>query len=273
MTRALYVRKQTLLLTSFLCLLLMIGCGGGSDSDSGGGGGQATTAKEAPATDAPAVDMATAATISGTIAFEGTAPEMELIDVSSEASCHSHNEANPIATETVVVNDNNTLRNVFLYVKSGLGDAKFSPPSTPVVLDQVGCRYDPHVFGIMAKQPLLIKNSDEGVLHNIHSFSKSGNSFNFGMPKIMESTKRFKKPETMVRIKCDVHGWMSSYAGVLDHPFYAVSGTDGSFELPPLPPGEYTIEAWHEEYGVQEQTVTVTQQETKEITFTFSSGS
>ena len=273
MMRALYVRKHTLVLMSSLVLLLMVGCGGGSDSDSGGSSGQASTAKEAPASDAAAVDMATAATITGSVAFEGTAPQMDIIDVSSEATCHGHNEANPITTETVVVNDNNTLRYVFVYVKSGLGDAEFPTPTTPVVLDQSGCRYEPHVFGIMAKQPLLIKNSDEGVLHNIHSFSKSGNSFNFGMPKVMESTKKFKKPETMVRIKCDVHGWMASYAGVLDHPFYAVSGTDGSFELPPLPPGEYTIEAWHEEYGVQTQTVTVSEKEAKEIAFTYSSGS
>lgn len=270
MMRAMYVRKQTLLLTSFLVLLLMVGCGGDGESDSRSAarGGQATTAEEAPT-----VDLATAATISGTVAFEGTAPTMELIDVSSEATCHSHNESNPIYVETVVVNDNNTLRYVFVYIKDGLGDTKFPVPDTPVVLDQIGCHYEPHVFGIMAKQPLLIKNSDEGVLHNIHSLSKIGNSFNFGMPKVMESTKKFKKAETMVRIKCDVHGWMNAYAGILDHPFYAVTDENGSFKLPPLPPGEYTIEAWHEEYGVQTQTVTVTQKETKEITFTYSPGS
>ena len=271
MMTALGVRKQTVLLTSFLVLFLMIGCGGGSDSDSAGG--QATTAKKAPAAEASAVDMATAATIAGTVAFEGTAPKMEVIDVSSEATCHSHNETNPIYTETVVVNDNSTLRYVFVYVKDGLGDTKFPVPEAPVVLDQKGCHYDPHVFGIMAKQPLLIKNSDEGVLHNIHSLSKSGNSFNFGMPRVMETTKKFKKAETMVRIKCDVHGWMNAYAGILDHPFYAVTSEDGSFRLPPLPPGQYTIEAWHEEYGVKTQTVTVTQKETKEITFTYSPSS
>ncbi len=93
------------------------------------------------------------------------------------------------------------------------------------------------------------------------------------MPKVMESTKKFKKAETMVRIKCDVHGWMKSYAGVMDHPFYAVSGADGSFKMPPLPPGTSTIDAWHEEYGTQTHSVTVSQNETKEITFTYSPGS
>ena len=261
--RALYVRKQTLLLTSFLVLLLMAGCGGGGESDSG----QATTAQDAPA--ASAVDMATAATISGTIAFSGTAPAMEIIDLSSEATCHAHSESAPVYEQTVVVNDNKTLRWVFVYIKDGLGDAKFPVPSTPVVLDQIGCMYEPHIFGIMAKQPLLIKNSDEGVLHNIHTFSKLGNSFNFGMPKIMESTKRFKKAEVMVPIKCDVHGWMKSYAGVVDHPFYAVTGADGRFTISGLPPGDYVIESWHEEYGTKEHTVTVGAKETKEITFNF----
>ena len=274
MIRASYFRKQTFLpVTGLLAVLMMVGCSGGGDSDSGSsGGGQASTAsKSEPA--ASAVDMATAATITGSVAFEGTAPEMAVIDMAAEGVCHEHGQSNPIKEETVVVNSNGTLRNVFVYVKDGLGDTKWPVPSEPVVLDQVGCTYIPHVFGIMAKQPLLIKNSDEGVLHNIHSLSKSGNSFNFGMPRVMESTKKFKKPETMVRIKCDVHGWMNSYAGVLDHPFYAVSGDDGSFSLPPLPPGDYTIEAWHEEYGTQTQQITVGAKETKELSFSYSPGS
>lgn len=246
-------------------LALLVGCGGNKEESA-----ETTATTEEPATQAaPVVDAATAATIAGSIAFQGTAPKMTLIDVSSEATCHSKAEAHPQYTDNVVVNPNGTLRNVFVYVKEGLGGATFPPSSEAVVFDQQGCHYTPHVFGIQTNQPLRILNSDEGVLHNIHAFSKVGNGFNFGMPKVMESVKTFKKSEVMVRIKCDVHSWMGAYAGVVDHPFFAVSGDDGSFKLPPLPPGQYVIEAWHEEYGSQTQSVTVAPQETKEVSFSF----
>ena len=254
--------------TGILCLVLVTACGGGGESGeqtsktTEEGGGTATQA-------APVVDAASAGTVAGTVVFSGTPPAMQLIDLSSEATCHSEAETDPVSTENVLVNENGTLRNAFVYVKEGLGDMTFPVPTEPVVLDQVGCRYVPHVIGIQAKQPLKIVNSDEGVLHNIHAISKEGNRFNFGMPKPMETVKKFKKPEVMVKIKCDVHGWMRSYAGVLNHPYFAVTGEDGSFNLSPLPPGEYVIEAWHEEYGTQTQTVTIAQQQTSDITFTY----
>jgi len=255
---------------SILVLALIAGCGGKEESKE-----QASTGEAKPAARqaAAAVDIATAATITGRVVFSGTPPTMQLIDVSSEEVCSHSAEGSPVYTENVVVNSDGTLRHAFVYVKEGLGDREFPVPTEPVMIDQVGCRYVPHVFGIQAKQPLKIKNSDERVLHNIHAFSKKGNGFNFGMPKVMESTKRFKKREVMVRIKCDVHSWMSSYAGVLDHPYYGVTGEDGTFTLAALPPGDYVIEAWHEEYGTQTQAITVTESETKEITFTFEPGS
>lgn len=257
---------------AFLIPVLALGCGGG-----GGGGGGETAEQASPAggqeepaaTGAAAVDPATAATITGRVMFSGTAPEMQPIDVSSEQTCAAHAESDPVYTQNVVVNENGTLRYVFVYIKEGLGDMTFPVPSEPVVLDQTGCTYEPHVFGAQAQQPLLIKNSDEGVLHNIHALSKVGNGFNFGMPKIMESTKSFKKPEVMVEIKCDVHGWMKCYAGVVNHPYHAVTGEDGTFEFPPLPPGSYVIEAWHEEYGTQTESITVAEKEAKEVDFTF----
>ena len=252
-----------------LVLALAVGCSGG-DGEQGGTTAQQTAKQSAEAPAAVTkVDMATAGTITGSVAFKGTAPKMQIIDVSSEPTCQAHAQTSPVSTQTVVVNDNGTLRYVFVHITKGLEGMTFSAPDTPVTLDQNGCKYEPHVFGIQAGQPLLIKNSDEGVLHNIHAFSKQGNAFNFGMPKVMESTREFRKPEVMVTIKCDVHSWMHSFAGVVDNPYYGVTGEDGSFKLAPLPPGEYTVEAWHEEYGVQTQTVTVGAKETKEITFTF----
>lgn len=260
------LRRHSVWCAGILFLTLAASCGKKEESQ-----GQVSTAdkKSAKSEAAPVIDEATAATVTGRVLFSGTPPTMQLLDRSSEAVCHEKADSDPLYSENVLVNENGTLRNVFVYVKEGLGDMKFPPPAEPVILDQVGCSYRPHVFGIQAKQPLTIKNSDGGVLHNIHTISKKGNGFNFGMPKVMETTKKFKRSEVMVRIKCDVHSWMSGYAGVMNHPYYSVTGEDGTFELSPLPPGDYVIETWHEEYGTQTQTVTVTQQETKEITFTF----
>ncbi len=262
---ALALRRSAVWCTLALFLALSPSCGGQKEEAAE----KAAPADQSTTPPATTIDVATAATVSGSVAFQGTAPKMTLIEMSSEATCHAKSEGAPVFTDNVLVNSNGTLRNVFVYVKEGLGGASFPPPTEAVVFDQQGCRYTPHVFGIQIGQPLRILNSDEGVLHNIHAFSKLGNGFNFGMPKVMESTKEFKKPEVMVKIKCDVHGWMGAYAGVLDHPFFSVTGEDGSFKLPPLPPGQYVIEAWHEEYGAQTQSVTVAPQETKDISFSF----
>ena len=149
------------------------------------------------------------------------------------------------------------LKNVFVYVKDGLGNRRLRTPKTPVVLDQEGCRYMPHVFGVQVGQPLEIRNSDP-TLHNVHAVPKINEEFNFGQPiKGMKSTGAFDKPEVMVSFRCDVHGWMNAYASVVTHPFFAVSKNDGTFEIKGLPAGTYTIEAWHERLGTQTQKVTV----------------
>jgi len=125
------------------------------------------------------------------------------------------------------------------------------------VLDQRGCKYMPHVFGAQVGQPVRIINSD-GTLHNVHAVPKENTEFNFGQPlKGMESTQTFTKGEIMVPFRCDVHGWMSAYGGIVPHPFFAVTKNDGSFEIKGLPAGTYTIETWHERFGLQTQTVTV----------------
>ena len=165
--------KLTVWLNGILFLFLVAGCGGGGKEESK----EVAKSESKPAAAATVVDAATAATVSGRVVFSGTPPAMTIIDVSSELVCSHSAEANPVYTENVVVNNNGTLRYAFVYVKEGLGGMKFPTPTEPVVLDQVGCRYIPHVFGIQAKQPLTIKNSDEGVLHNIHALSKKGNGF------------------------------------------------------------------------------------------------
>ncbi len=183
-------------------------------------------------------------TISGKMKFTGTKPAMPKIDMTEEPKCKAKYQGVP-TEETVVVNPNGTLANVFVYVKSGLPASYQAPaPTGPVTLDQDGCRYHPHVLGILVGQPLAIKNSDG-------------------------TTKTFDKSEIMVALECNVHGWMHAWLGVLPHPFFSVSGADGSFTLKGLPPGTYTIEAWHEKYLTQTATVTVAGSETKTADFSF----
>ncbi len=240
---------------------IVTGCGGGGDAGSGDSGGGAE-AVENP------VDAATAGNVSGSIAFEGDAPALQDIDMEEEPVCADKHASTPMI-EDVVVNDNGMLANVFIYVKEGLESLQFPTPTQPVVLDQDGCVYVPHVLGVMAGQDITIRNSD-GLLHNINASPTENRGFNMSQPVAMEGTRSFRVAEVMVPLRCDVHGWMTAYIGVLDHPFYAVSGSDGSFDLSTLPPGDYVIEAWHERYGTQTQNVTVVTGETATVSFTFS---
>ncbi len=209
-------------------------------------------------------------TVSGKVKFTGVKPVMPKIDMSDEAVCAKKYTAPP-TEQTVLVGPAGGLQNVFVYVKAGLpATAKYPTPATPVTLDQDGCRYHPHVFGMMAGQALAIKNSD-GILHNIKAKGLKNRPFNVSEPNTMTMTRpnAFPAPEVMVSLECNVHGWMHAWVGVLPHPFFAVSGADGSFTLKGLPPGTYTIEAWHEKYGTQTATVTVTAGAAKTADFTF----
>ena len=199
--------------------------------------------------------------------FTGQAPAAEKIKADADPKCKVlHPDG--ITIDEVIVNANSTLRNVFVYVKDGLAGKTFEAPKTPVVFDQLGCQYNPRVFGIQVNQPLEILNSDD-TLHNVHALAANNTQFNLGMPiKGMKIKKTFSKPEVMIKIKCEVHPWMRAYAGVVDHPFYAVPGDEGSAQIKDLPPGEYTLEAWHEKYGAQTQKITVTDQN-QDVNFQF----
>ena len=242
--------------------VLAAACGGGQKNAEA----PATTAAPAPAP--TGVDAATAATVTGKITFAGTAPAPEPIKMTSDPSC-AQPGAPPATREDLVVGSGGGLQNVFVYVKDGLGTRTFAAPEAPVVLDQKGCHYLPHVLGIQVGQPLEIRN-DDPTLHNVHALAKQNAEFNQGQPlKGMKNIHTFSTKEVMVPFKCDVHGWMNAFIGVLDHPFYAVTGADGSFSLKGLPPGTYTIEAWHEKLGTQTQMVTVGEKETKDVAMTF----
>jgi plastocyanin len=209
-----------------------------------------------PAATAPAapVPLPGESTISGAVTYEGTAEKPRVVRMDSDPLCMPEG---PQTSEVLLVGPGNGLQNAFVYVKDGLGDRKFPPPQTPVTLDQRGCKYMPHVFGVQVGQPVLIINSDP-TLHNVHAVPKANAEFNFGQAiKGMKTTRTFDKPEVMVPFRCDVHGWMAAYGGVLSHPYFAVSNADGSFEIKGLPAGTYTVEVWHERLGTQTTKVTV----------------
>jgi plastocyanin len=256
-------RLRLLGLSTLSLGLILVGCGGGEKA--------AEKPAEAPAA-APAatatVDPATAGEIAGKISFEGAKPTPQRIRMDAVPAC-TEKSKEPKFTEEVVVNDNGTLRNVFVYVKEGLGDKNFPIPAEDVELDQSGCTYVPHVVGLMAGQKLRVKNTDP-TNHNVHPLPKDNREWNQSQPPgSADLEESFPRPEVMIPVKCNVHPWMKAYIGVTKHPFHAVSGPDGTFSIKGLPPGDYTIEAWHEKYGTQTMKVTVGPKETKTADFSF----
>ena len=231
----------------------------------GGGQQDAPPPAAAPAVATP-VDPATAGSIRGTVTVTGTPPAAEVVNTASDPYCERQGE---VRTETVVVGNGAGLQNVFVYVKDGLGNRVFATPTAPVVLDQRGCRYTPRVLGVQVGQPFEILSSDD-TLHNVHAMPSNNREFNKAHQAAgIRHTHTFSAVEVMVPFKCDVHKWMNAWVGVLDHPFYAVTSADGAFELAGLPPGTYTVEAWHERLGTQTRTVTVGEQQTADAAFTF----
>jgi plastocyanin len=268
--------RNHLWLAAIALPILAIGCGGGAKEEAPAfeekGAATATTATAPSATAtaaAAAVPAAGGATVTGKVSLSGNPPAMENLKMDADNYCKT-NHPTPVKSQEVVSN-NGALEWVMVYVKSGVpAGTKYPLPTEPVTLDQQGCMYTPHVFGVRAGQKVKIVNSD-ATLHNIHPLPAVNAQFNIGMPlKGMTQEKVFDKPELPpFHIKCDVHKWMSSYCGVFDHPFFAVSDKDGNFKITGLPAGTYVIEAWQEKLGTQDQTVTVTGTESKTADFTF----
>ena len=225
---------------------------------------------ETPAAPVTTVDPATAGMIEGVVTFDGTPPADKLIDAKVDPTCHrAHTE--PLYTETAVVADGK-VRWAFVHIVGGLEGKNFGVPAQPVVMDQVGCVYRPHVLGVMAGQTIQLVSSDE-TLHNVNAVCSSNKRFNLAFPvKGMKQERKFTATE-MVHLKCDVHPWMSAYVGVVDNPFFAVSGEDGSFTIPGVPPGDYVVEVWHETFGKQTVNVTLLPSGTARADVTFKSAS
>ena len=253
---------------SVICLLLVVAvgaCGGGDADDAAVGGEDA----EAPAGAGAAAQIENPATITGTVSFAGTAPAPEPIDMSEEPTCAEKHQEPPVMTR-VALNDGR-LANVFVYVREGLtGEYPAAGPAP--VLDQEGCEYHPHVLGVQTGQQFIIRNSD-GLLHNINANPSVNRGFNMGQPTSMEGRRSFSEPEIMIPVRCDAHGWMEAYIGVVDHPYFAVTGEDGSFRIENLPAGTYVIEAWHETLGTQTMNVTVGPNESGMADFSYDAAS
>ena len=177
--------------------------------------------------------------------------------MTADRACAETAGPNP-PSDAVLIGADGALQNVFVYVKDGLDPAdSFDVPATPVVQEQRGCRYVPRTLGVRAGQPLEFLNGDD-TLHNVHALPMTNQDFNLGLPKKGDTrTRTFTVPEVMVRFKCDVHPWMAGYVGVMAHPFFAVTDESGAFTIKGLPPGRYTIEAWHERFGTRTATVTI----------------
>jgi plastocyanin len=233
--------------------------------------GEQKQAAAAPPADAKRVDPATSGTIVGRVVYEGTPPENPRVKMSGDPMCIRSN-TDDMRFDIYAVKDGG-LDNVFVYVKDGLGNYAFDAPTEPVKIDQNGCRYIPHVVGARVGQPVEITNSDE-TTHNVHSLPDANREFNYAQFKQGQTNvQSFTVPEVMIPLKCDLHGWMRAYLGVVEHPYFAVTTGGGRFELKNVPPGTYTIEAWHEKGGTQTQQITIAAKEAKEIGFTYTPAS
>ena len=243
--------------------LALAACGGGGDS---GSADDMDAAGDAPMA---TVDPATAGTISGKIMLDGEAPPADAVQMAADPNCARMHDS-PVMTEFVITDMEGGLQNAFVYLKAGLDEnMQFPVPSEPVILNQEGCVYVPHVLGIQVGQEMQILNSDQ-TLHNIHATPAANREFNIGQPvQGMSTTRTFDTVEVMVPFKCDVHRWMNSYAGVLDHPYFAVSGADGSYTIGNVPPGDYTVGIWHERLGEMEMAVTLEASGMADASFTY----
>jgi plastocyanin len=214
--------------------------------------------------------------VKGKVIFKGDPDDAKfrrtVVDTSKDPNCKHKKKR--IGSWSIILNkktDPVTIQNVLVRVVEGLPDHKWPVPDEAVVLNQEGCEYEPHVLGIMEGQKLIVKNSDP-TNHNIHFLPEANQQHNFTQPKEGMTQELTLTAEDPFKIKCDVHPWMGAYIGVFNHPFFAVTGDDGTFTITGLPPGKYVIRAWHEEFKTIDMTVEVASGETKEADFTYEPG-
>jgi len=251
-----------LLAATALASLTMISCGNKQES---GEPSPASTTFGNPA--GKPVDAATAGSVTGTIKLDGAPPAMKNISMAAVAFCAKQHDS-PVPSEDVVAGDNGTLQNVVVYLKGDFSAYSFAKPAA-AELDQKGCMYVPHVVAVMAGAPLEFQSLDS-TPHNIHPVPNTNRQWNESQPRGgAPIEKSFAQEEVAIPVKCNLHPWMRAYVAVIGNPYFQVTGKDGSFELRNVPPGTYTLAAWHEHYGVSEQTITISPQQTQAATITF----
>ncbi|HTU34248.1 MAG TPA: carboxypeptidase regulatory-like domain-containing protein [Candidatus Acidoferrum sp.] len=253
--------KKSIAYLVFAAVFVVVGAGCGNKSSS---------SSTAPAP-TETVNLATAGSVSGTVRLAGSPPKLRPINMSAEPYCDKAHPT-PVMPPEVVVGADGALANVVVYVKgAALQDYRYSTPAHPVVLDQRGCMYEPHVVALMVKQPLEVKNDDQ-TTHNVHALPNENPEWNESQPiGAPPFEQRFDIPEMAVPIRCNVHPWMNAYVFVFPYPYFATTGADGRFEIKNLPPGTYTVEAWQEKYGTEDQTVTIAPNQSQQVSFTFNS--
>ncbi len=216
-----------------------------------------------------AKDVKDGGAIVGTVRFEGKIPKRRRLKVTgADKPCH----AKPIPNDDLVVSKEGKIRWAVVSIQKVDHGKPFpqADPENPVVLDQKGCRFRPHIAVVPQGQPLRILNSD-GILHNVHLYAKKNEPFNRSMPgRMTELDVTFDRSER-IRVTCDVHKWMGSWIVVARHPYYAVTGKDGAFRLENVPAGTYTLQVWHEKLGKQVREVTVSPGADAEVEFVLKS--
>lgn len=213
------------------------------------------------------LDHATTGTISGVADFQGTPPPMQNVNFGSFGECSSQHSG-PVPVGDARVQDGK-VAGVFVWVKAGLGDRVFAIPTEPVEIDQSGCLYEPRVVGAQVGQLVRFLN-DDPLLHNVHGTPTASSAWNVSLARKGAARElRIPKAEVPVSVRCDLHPWMQAWIGVVDHPYFAVTGDDGAFTLKDVPPGDYTVAAWHEKLGTREAKVTLAPSGTATTTFTF----
>lgn len=207
-------------------------------------------------------------TVSGKVTFTGTVPKAKPLDLSKEPDCVKMHASDPLFPETVLTGPGNSLRNVVVYISSG--DTENVPaPAVPVSYDQQGCHYTTHVAAFRVGQEVKISNRDP-ISHNIHPIAKINREWNrIQLPGVPPFSYAFDREE-IIPVKCNIHPWMHGYFVVLKTSHFALTGEDGRFSLPNLPPGRYSITAWHEVYGTQTKEITIDGSESELLDFSFS---
>jgi len=258
------MNKISFLFLALVLAVAVVGCGKKENIEKSDGGSESS----GPVL---TLDPATVGSIRGTVVLDGVAPAPIAIDMSAEPNCLKAHPA-PVYLPEVVTGERGALANVVVFVKSGLGNYKYDLPKDPVVLNQQGCMYEPHVVALRVGQTLEITNSDP-TPHNVHPMPKENGEWNISQPAgAPPLEKTFSRAELAIPLVCNVHPWMKSYIFVFENPYFAVTTNTGTFELENLPSGTYSVAAWQEKYGTLEQAVTIGPKESKAISFTFKTG-